>query len=98
MGIKKFIINLAPTPLVKLFAGPYVAGDSIALAISTARKFWEQRQVHSTIDLLGEELDDDDDPLELPPQSVTTSPVPGEEPGSLSETESGRTSFTPFSA
>lgn len=59
MGLKNFIINLAPTPLVKLFAGPYVAGDSIALAIGTARKLWEKRRAHSTIDLLGEELDDD---------------------------------------
>lgn len=61
MGLKNFVINLAPTPLVKLFAGPYVAGDSIALAIETARKFWEQRHVCSTIDLLGEELEDDDE-------------------------------------
>ena len=59
MGLKNFVINLAPTPLVKLFASPYVAGDSIALAISTAQKFWEQRRVCSTIDLLGEELEDD---------------------------------------
>jgi len=59
MGLKKIIVNLAPTPLVKIFASPYVAGDSIELATSTARKFWEQRHVCSTIDLLGEELDDD---------------------------------------
>jgi proline dehydrogenase len=59
MGLKKFVINLAPTPLVKLFASPYVAGDSIALATSTAQRFWEQRSVCSTIDLLGEELEDD---------------------------------------
>jgi proline dehydrogenase len=61
MGLKKFIINLAPTPLVKLFANPYVAGDSIALATGTARQLWEQRQVCSTIDLLGEELEDDEE-------------------------------------
>jgi proline dehydrogenase len=59
MGFKNFVINLAPTSLVKLFASPYVAGDSIALATDTARKFWEQRRVCSTIDLLGEELDND---------------------------------------
>lgn len=61
MGLKKFVINLAPTPLVKLFASPYVAGDSIALTTSTAQKFWEQRHVCSTIDLLGEELEDDEE-------------------------------------
>ncbi len=61
MGIKNFIINLAPSPLVKIFAGPYVAGDSIDVAVSTAKKFWEERHVNSTIDLLGEELDKDED-------------------------------------
>jgi proline dehydrogenase len=59
MGLKKFIINLAPTPLVKIFASPYVAGDSIEATIRTARKFWEERQVCSTIDLLGEEIEVD---------------------------------------
>ncbi len=61
MGIKNFIINLAPSPLVKIFASPYVAGDSIDAAVNTARKFWEERHVNSTIDLLGEELDKDED-------------------------------------
>jgi len=61
MGLKKFIVNLAPSPLVKLFAGPYVAGDSIQAATDTSRKFWEERRVCSTIDLLGEELESDDD-------------------------------------
>ena len=61
MGLKTFIINLAPTPLVKIFASPYVAGDSIDAAVDAARNFWEERHVHSTIDLLGEELDKDED-------------------------------------
>jgi proline dehydrogenase len=61
MGLKKFIINLAPTPLVKLFANPYVAGDSIDAATDTAQIFWEKRHVCSTIDLLGEELDSDEE-------------------------------------
>lgn len=61
MGFKNFIINLAPTPLVKLFAGPYVAGDSIEAAVNMAKKFWDQRHVCSTIDLLGEELESDEE-------------------------------------
>jgi proline dehydrogenase len=61
MGFKKFIINLAPTPLVKLFAGPYVAGDSIDAAVTTAKGLWEERKVYSTIDLLGEELESDEE-------------------------------------
>jgi len=61
MGLKKFIINLAPTPMVKLFAKPYVAGDCIEAAIDSARNFWEERHVCSTIDLLGEELESDEE-------------------------------------
>lgn len=61
MGLKNFIINLAPTPLVKLFASPYVAGDSIQKAVGAALRFWEERRVCSTIDLLGEELTSDEE-------------------------------------
>jgi len=61
MGLKDFIIRLAPTLLVRLFAGPYVAGDSIEAAVESARGFWEDRQVCSTIDLLGEELESDEE-------------------------------------
>jgi len=61
MGLKKFVISLAPTPLVKLFASPYVAGASIEAATGTAQKLWEERRVCSTIDLLGEELESDEE-------------------------------------
>ena len=61
MGLKKFVISLAPTPLVKLFASPYVAGDSIEAAVDTSQKLWEERRVCSTIDLLGEELESDEE-------------------------------------
>jgi len=61
MGLKKFVISLAPTPLVKLFASPYVAGDSIGAAVDAAQKLWEERRVCSTIDLLGEELESDEE-------------------------------------
>ncbi len=61
MGLKKFIVNLIPTPLVKLFANPYVAGDSIEAAIETPQKLWKGRRVCSTIDLLGEALECDDE-------------------------------------
>jgi proline dehydrogenase len=61
MNLKKFVISLAPTPLVKLFASPYVAGGSIEAAVDTAQKLWKERQVCSTIDLLGEELESDEE-------------------------------------
>lgn len=61
MGLKNFFINLAPSPFVKVFASPYVAGDSVEAAIETAQKSWQERHVCSTIDLLGEELESDED-------------------------------------
>jgi len=61
MDLKRFIVNLAPSPVVKLFASPYVADDSIQAAVNTAQKFWEERRVCSTIDLLGEELESDEE-------------------------------------
>jgi len=61
MDLKKFVISLAPTPLVKLFASPYVAGDSIGAAVNAAQKLWDERRVCSTIDLLGEELESDEE-------------------------------------
>jgi len=61
MGLKKFAVSLAPTPLVKLFASPYVAGDSVGAATDAAQKLWNERRVCSTIDLLGEELENDEE-------------------------------------
>lgn len=61
MDLKKFAVSLAPTPLVKLFASPYVAGDSIGATVDAAQKSWDERRVCSTIDLLGEELESDEE-------------------------------------
>lgn len=61
MGLKKLIVDLTPSPLFKVFARPYVAGDSIEAAVATANRFWQERKLHSTIDLLGEELERDDE-------------------------------------
>ncbi len=61
MGLKEIFIGLAPFSLVKLFASPYVAGASIEAATEAAQKFWEERHVCSTIDILGEELENDEE-------------------------------------
>ncbi|GAG34768.1 unnamed protein product, partial [marine sediment metagenome] len=61
MCLKKFAVSLAPTPLVKLFASPYVAGDSVGAATDAVQKLWDERRVCSTIDLLGEELESDEE-------------------------------------
>lgn len=45
-----------PSFLVRLFAKPYVAGDSLEKGIETIRRLWTEKGIASTIDLLGEEL------------------------------------------
>lgn len=61
MSVKTFLIGLAPSPLVRIFATPYVAGDSIGAAVTAAQNLWSERQVSSTIDFLGEELENDEE-------------------------------------
>lgn len=56
MSLKRHAIDLAPDFMVKLFAAPYIAGDSVEVAVERARRLWSERRLKSTIDLLGEEL------------------------------------------
>ncbi|MFN7971067.1 MAG: proline dehydrogenase family protein [Acidobacteriota bacterium] len=49
------LVNLMPDPFVRLFAGPYISGDSIAVAVETARELQTTRRIASSLDLLGEE-------------------------------------------
>jgi len=58
MGFKKANVNLMPNPLVKVFAAPYVAGTGLESGLSAAARFWDDDGLHSTIDLLGEEVYD----------------------------------------
>jgi proline dehydrogenase len=54
---KQFIVyRMTPPFLVKSFARPYVAGDSIESALQTARALHGSRGVLSTLDILGEEV------------------------------------------
>ena len=54
---KQFVIHrLTPTFLVKTFARPYVAGDSIGAALHTARELFQGRGLYTTLDVLGEEV------------------------------------------
>ncbi|UCG03490.1 MAG: proline dehydrogenase family protein [Candidatus Heimdallarchaeota archaeon] len=55
--MKAFLItHFMPSFIVRLFAKPYVAGDSLEKGIDKARHLWIQRGIASTIDLLGEEI------------------------------------------
>lgn len=54
------LAQLVPAPLVRVFAGPYVAGDSMQHALDTAARLWTERGVLSTLDLLGEDVREDE--------------------------------------
>ena len=56
MDIKRAIIDLAPAPIVRLFAAPYVAGKGIEAGVAKADEIWTTSRLHATIDLLGEEV------------------------------------------
>lgn len=56
MDIKKAIVDLAPGPIVRVFAAPYVAGKGIESGVGKADEIWNASRFSSTIDLLGEEV------------------------------------------
>lgn len=51
------LVRLIPPPLVRFFAGPYVAGDSLAKAMGVAAELWRDRQLLTTLDLLAEDIE-----------------------------------------
>ncbi len=53
------LIRLIPAPLVRFFARPYVAGDSLAKAMDVAAGLWRDRRLTTTLDLLAEGIDDE---------------------------------------
>jgi len=56
VDIKRAIIDLAPAPIVRLFAAPYVAGKGIESGVGKADEIWTTSKLHATLDLLGEEV------------------------------------------
>ncbi len=61
MGFKEVMINSMPSPLVKVFARPYVAGQGVDSGIDTAKRLYHEKRLYSTIDLLGEEIKEKDE-------------------------------------
>lgn len=51
------LISLIPPPLVKFFAKPYVAGDSVESALDVAAGIYEKNGFLTTLDLLAEGID-----------------------------------------
>ncbi len=41
MDIKRFIVDLAPAPIVRIFAAPYVAGKGIEAGVTKADEIWK---------------------------------------------------------
>jgi proline dehydrogenase len=56
VDVKKAVIDLAPAPVVRMFAAPYVAGKGIESGVSKADEIWKAGRLSSTLDLLGEEV------------------------------------------
>lgn len=50
------LARLVPGPLVRWFARPYVAGDSIESGLATAEGLLREQDVLTTLDLLGEDV------------------------------------------
>ncbi len=50
------LIRVIPSFLVRLFAGPYVAGDSLAKAMQVVQRLRAERGLLSTLDLLAEDI------------------------------------------
>lgn len=48
------LAHIVPGPLVRLFARPYVAGESLDEALEVAERLLDDRMVLTTLDLLGE--------------------------------------------
>jgi proline dehydrogenase len=54
--LRSRIIRLAPPPVVRLLARPYIAGESRANAMKVVRDLYQRRGIHSTVDVLGEAI------------------------------------------
>ncbi len=54
MGWRDKFVALIPNSLVRLFAGPYIAGNSLAVALQRAEQLWKTEGLQTTLDLLGE--------------------------------------------
>jgi proline dehydrogenase len=50
-----------PGFLVKIFAKPYVSGDTVDKGIARADQLWNEEGIYSTLDLLGEEVTTDEE-------------------------------------
>jgi proline dehydrogenase len=54
--IRSRLVRLAPKPIVRAMAGPYIAGESRTDAMRVVTELRSSRGLHSTVDVLGEAI------------------------------------------
>jgi proline dehydrogenase len=59
VGVAK-LLDLTPAPLIRMFARPYVAGDSLEQALAVAHRLLTGAGIVTTLDLLAEEVRGDE--------------------------------------
>ncbi len=59
--LKLALLNMIPQPMIILFARPYVAGATMQSAIDVADRLYKTRGILSTLDVLGEDVDREED-------------------------------------
>lgn len=59
--MKSYLIQKIPSRLVAFFARPYLGGNNIGDVINTVEHLWENDQIQSTVDLLGEDVSSKDE-------------------------------------
>ncbi len=55
------VLRAAPKQLVRLAADAYIAGETREEALQTVDRIWKERGLHSTCDVLGEDVENDAD-------------------------------------
>lgn len=61
MSLKEKLITASPDFLVKWIAAPYVAGDSTEAALEMADVQWKERQICSSLNILGEDVTNEEE-------------------------------------
>lgn len=64
-GLKRKAVRLAPRPIVRALAKPYIAGETRDEAMATVDRLWKGKGLRSTVDILGEAITDRDQAREM---------------------------------
>lgn len=56
--LRSRVVRLAPRPIVRALARPYIAGETRAEALALVERLWREKGLHSTVDVLGEAIEE----------------------------------------